>query len=144
MAQKHKPATPIVLGIRTLITWYEFRHRHGQLCSTGKERLKWWKANARKFSSVKAAMLTWTDEQIRAFCNDRGLTIQGSREQYTLNLYVPNGCKTDELPRSIMPRIMALRADLERIPSSMRRNFAKLTDEQIVPKIWIASSREGE
>lgn len=144
MAQKHKPATPIVLGIRTLITWYEFRHRHGQLCSIGQERMKWWKANARKFSSVKAAIMTWDERQIQLFCNDRGLTVHGSCEQFTLNLNVPNGRQVKELPRSIMSRITVLQAELERIPSSMRRNFAKLTDEQIVPNIWIASSRDGE
>lgn len=53
--------------IDTLIGALTYAKAIGDLCSTGENRLRWWKANRKKFSSIRAALLTWTPQQRRAY-----------------------------------------------------------------------------
>lgn len=50
------------------------RDRTGNLCSFGIERLKWWRQNGSKFTSPKAAVLTWNSEQVYRWFSDRNRT----------------------------------------------------------------------
>lgn len=45
------------------------------LCSTGQERLKWWKRNGKKFRSIKDAILKWDDDHLEAFLDYFGIDI---------------------------------------------------------------------
>lgn len=53
--------------IPQLIAVLEYTKLQGRLCSTGVERLKWWRRNGHKFPSIRAAMMTWTAEQRNAY-----------------------------------------------------------------------------
>lgn len=58
--------------IQSIINNLQKRRRERRLCSVGCERLTWWKGNGKKFKSPKAAILTWTWDQVMAWERDSG------------------------------------------------------------------------
>lgn len=55
-------------------------HYRTPLCSTGKKRLDWWKKNKYKFSSAKAAMLTWDYDAVTAWLEYAGIDYDDPNE----------------------------------------------------------------
>ncbi len=67
MKKTTKKAAKKLTNIDRLILLLGNRMRWQGLCPVGQERLKWWKKNRNKFSSIKAACATWTPQQVLAF-----------------------------------------------------------------------------
>lgn len=72
-------------NVEILIVRMEMKWAWGNLCSVGQERLKWWRANRTKFTTITEAIKTWTPEQILAFTNWLGLYKKVSYEKQHLN-----------------------------------------------------------
>lgn len=56
--------------ITKLIRFYQRRLRNNQLCEVGQGRLKWWRENGKKFTSIRKALLTWKRSEIQAYLDD--------------------------------------------------------------------------
>lgn len=69
--------------IAILITILEAEQRNGNLCRVGVERLKWWRKNQKKFPSIRAALMTWDREQVRAYVSWGGIGNEQQRSAYT-------------------------------------------------------------
>lgn len=128
-------------SIKTLISWYEYRKKHNNLCTTGIERLTWWKKEGIAFPSVAAAMRTWTDSQCRAFASDLGLHRPFRHRGDTLSHH---GGVTitisgeEKLSKTGQEALKVLQAEALKHPSPWRAKFNTLKDDALVPDIWVA------
>lgn len=54
-------------NIQKIIAFLAYRQEEQTLCKVGQARLRWWRRNGKKFRSVKAALSTWTSDEIIAW-----------------------------------------------------------------------------
>ena len=134
----------IARGIKILISWYEWRRAHNNLCTVGKERLTWWKKEGVKFPSVAAAMKGWTDQQVRAFVDDRG-------RQLARHLWTPGGGSElsrqapisvrvenpEKLSKKAQAALKIVQEEALKHRSPWRAKFDTLKDDVLIPDIWV-------
>lgn len=68
-----KKSKRVAKGIAFIIKALAQAKQDARLCSVGEERLKWWRRNRYKFKSVRAALLTWTANQVDAWFDYAGV-----------------------------------------------------------------------
>lgn len=80
MTKKKKQKQPCI-GIRSIIERLQEAKDCDTLCHVGRNRLTWWKRNALKFPTVKAALQTWTVDQIEAWFSWADIYFGGGLEE---------------------------------------------------------------